>query len=451
MDDAITKAPPAIVPVYSMRAPNETIQLYSGNMTLKTPTGQLSGSGVVEFIWLPTPRTVFRMNFAGSLAVAFGDNDYELTLDALSSSHKVWILDAGSRSGVNECGGQLGMPVHVGERSNVRYAVFHLPNFAEYIGDWVTDGQACWRGRVVYETADWTVTLDQVPNDTGDMFKLLNPTRGYGLTHVGRVVRRDGQVFDLQDAEDVLRALGLLFTFTRGIRVTPVLRVGYGIDDRQKCWDWTAYNMDPWAPQYNWHASGAKLLGPTLDAVLQRLRDPVWEQPLTRAVKWYVEAYDMPLGSDTGIVFVQVALELLAWTLLIEEAKAISRKGFENLPAADRIRLMLARCGIPLEIPASCAELTRVAKQQKWQDGPQAFTEVRNALVHATPAKRAKLGGINGGAWHDVWNLGMWYTELTLLRVLGYNGTYGNRLRSGRWAGQVEPVPWASKPPQATT
>jgi hypothetical protein len=84
-----------------------------------------------------------------------------------------------------------------------------------------------------------------------------------------------------------------------------------------------------------------------------------------------------------------------------------------------------------------------VAKQLHWVDAPQAFTEVRNALVHANPNKRQKLQGLTGRAMLEVWNLGVWFLELTLLRIYGYTGSYGNRLNMQRWQGEVEPVPWA--------
>jgi hypothetical protein len=43
--------------------------------------------------------------------------------------------------------------------------------------------------------------------------------------------------------------------------------------------------------------------------------------------------------------------------------------------------------------------------------------------------------------WIEAWKLGMWYIELSLLRICGFTGEYGNRLQS-RWLGVVEPVPW---------
>jgi len=68
----------------------------------------------------------------------------------------------------------------------------------------------------------------------------------------------------------------------------------------------------------------------------------------------------------------------------------LGEKGYENLPAMDKLRLLLSICGIPAAIPASLSKLAAAAKakENQWKDGPQALTEVRNALVHSNPTKR---------------------------------------------------------------
>lgn len=45
-------------------------------------------------------------------------------------------------------------------------------------------------------------------------------------------------------------------------------------------------------------------------------------------------------------------------------------------------------------------------------------------------------------AYHEAWNLGLWYLEMGILAVCGYSGTYGNRLKQ-RWIGQSENVAWS--------
>ena len=69
---------------------------------------------------------------------------------------------------------------------------------------------------------------------------------------------------------------------------------------------------------------------------------------------------------------------------------------------------------------------------------PHALTEIRNTLVHPEHKKRGQFRK----AYFEAWNLGLWYLEMSILAVCKYQGTYGNRLKSGRYIGQVEEVPW---------
>jgi hypothetical protein len=84
-----------------------------------------------------------------------------------------------------------------------------------------------------------------------------------------------------------------------------------------------------------------------------------------------------------------------------------------------------------------------LAKELNW-DGPKAITEVRNFIVH--PGKENKrLTGREIPYW-EVLNLALWYLELVFLHLFGHEGVYANRLISGRYIGDVSPVPlWSVK------
>jgi hypothetical protein len=79
------------------------------------------------------------------------------------------------------------------------------------------------------------------------------------------------------------------------------------------------------------------------------------------------------------------------------------------------------------------------AKELNWNDGPKALAAVRNLLVH--PSKQKQL------PYYDAWRLAKWYTELVLLKLVGFTGEYSDRTRAQRWVGAVDPVPWARRHP----
>jgi hypothetical protein len=149
---------------------------------------------------------------------------------------------------------------------------------------------------------------------------------------------------------------------------------------------------------------------------------------------------------EGSIILAQSAFELLGWTHLVEEKLALSDKGYENLAAMDKLRLLLSICGIPAAIPASLPRLSAAAKakENQWKDGPQAITEVRNALVHSNPAKRKKMFNVRHMIVFEAWNLSLWYLELIMLKTFNYNANYSSRVAADHWRGdEVAIVPWA--------
>ena len=124
---------------------------------------------------------------------------------------------------------------------------------------------------------------------------------------------------------------------------------------------------------------------------------------------------------------------------LTAHEKSLSRDGFGTLAASDQIRLLLSKCGIPLEVPTELTRLGGFAKKHDL-DGPAAITEIRNGIVYPKP-KRALSG--DGADIIDAWHLSTWYIELALLSLCGYSEIYLNRLKRLR-PNAVEKVPWAS-------
>lgn len=79
---------------------------------------------------------------------------------------------------------------------------------------------------------------------------------------------------------------------------------------------------------------------------------------------------------------------------------------------------------IKLEIPARLNNIKNVSKAENWDDGPQAITEIRNAIVHPDPKKRHKGSGASPVVKNEAWNLGLQYLELVLLKLFDYPCAY---------------------------
>jgi hypothetical protein len=152
---------------------------------------------------------------------------------------------------------------------------------------------------------------------------------------------------------------------------------------------------------------------------------------------------------DIGIIVAQSALERIAYRYIVKEKGMISPKGFKELWASDKLRLLLTTLGIPVEIPPLLSRLVEFAKEKKIGNLPHAITEIRNSCIHAEHNRcdfedSKPMNDIQ--QWHlETCRAGLWLLELVILRLCGYSGTYSNRLNpKPRYVGQVEKVPWSS-------
>lgn len=162
------------------------------------------------------------------------------------------------------------------------------------------------------------------------------------------------------------------------------------------------------------------------------------------AIYWYTQANTSGghPGIDIGIILAQTALERLAHHYLVVDRKMISDKGFDDLRASDRLRMLFSVCGISAELTSVTPDILQVnagfKKESKWMDAPHAITDIRNSLVHPVSKKKVH------GCYVDAWKLSLWYLELCILAVCGFDGRYQNRM-TVRHVGQVENVPWMTK------
>jgi hypothetical protein len=102
---------------------------------------------------------------------------------------------------------------------------------------------------------------------------------------------------------------------------------------------------------------------------------------------------------------------------------------------------MLSEAAVPLDVPRCLEDLAAFASTDSpgkpiWADGPQALTEIRNSLVH--PTKRMRALDLPDGVMSNAAILGIWYLELSLMFLLGYDDVYVSRV--GAWS--KGPVPW---------
>jgi len=442
--------PIATTPRYRTAEPNAPIPLYEGDAEVSINGEVSTKHAEIRFVWLPSPDIDIRITDC-YVDVLSEQNDVAVTLKGQDAPLSMrWTR-------VEMSGGENARPPSIVGRlqhhpldddTDLRCVLFHIANASSFQGSNIRNeaGTYSAAARAELLVPPWRIVLDTLREGSDrDAAENLKRSGGYGITHVGLVEREDRAVFHSTDVEPLLESIGWMLSFCRGARTFPLLLVGRDETDAEVATSWRCGHVAPMQLLMSWFDDRSSDGLTILQRLHQCFTDKIWREPTNLALHWYLICNNARDTSIEGaIVLQQAASEVLAWTLLVEDRRVLSKDGAEKLPASDKLRLLLSHCGIPLRIPDSLKALGAVAKKCNWPDGASATTEIRNALVHANPKKRGRVLGQGTEVLCDAWCLGQWYLELILLWLFDYGGRYLNRLKRGGWKVEaIERVPWA--------
>lgn len=443
---------PALEPVYGHSDVNEPVLLHQGSARLRVDASTIKGNGRILLRWLPFPHLGYELTRPAEpsdaqalhadprLAVS------EASIEALGDSNPEWDLSEGMHSA--HFNGFL-KPYEDGAEQGADRVLFHLVNFVKYIGEPIygdTADRFLALPRLRLYDKEWDITIDALP-DAVAVHREVDRVRGYALTHVGQLRRRDGGEISRSAARRQLDALSCLLTFARGSHCPPILPVGFA-GDKQVYRSWDGAMPDPYAPYFSWfprgpYGNGTNLAG-LFAGVNHRWKNPVWCGLLPRVMGLYARA-NSPRPVDIAIITAQVALESLAWAYLVEEKEAWSRGRFKGANFHSYLRALLQELCIPTTVPPDLTRLEEFRQGQRAQgddsdlnDAPRVLARVRNDLVHASARTSARA---DADVRIDAWNLACQYIEMILLAIFGYEGSYLDRTDKSY---RVRVVPWVS-------
>ncbi|MBB5235512.1 hypothetical protein [Deinococcus budaensis] len=284
------------------------------------------------------------------------------------------------------------------------------------------------------------------------------PDNGYVVTHIGRVTKRDGEVFRPFEAQKILGIVRSWFTILRGAWVTA-LPVGFNSEGVKVWIDFKQERVQKLLRHeeilidYNFE---------TWSSMFLRFRDLYSEDDyrstIETAVDWYVEARKPDRPPTSAIIHVHLALEVLSWSILVKHSGMVSADGYSNMPSYDRIRLLLFWVGIKNDVPSSLYNLIEYLKDEAKSSGhsgklkegktkkggAEIISETRNRIMH--PNGRGDPRNLDVSVAYSIIALGLWYIELTFLKLLDYEGKYYNRLPPEEIDPEGDPiykdVPW---------
>jgi hypothetical protein len=437
--------PIALTSEYTTVEIDESIVLYEGQMGIAQEANSWHGNGVIRFEWLPFSRVAMR----------FYPAEPSAHIELKPSKLRIRVFDLDSEADVNLTRVPFAFPsasgeptegivrrIDCGQSGGCARLRFHIPNLPLWLGRPVRNQKGgCALKRLSLRHGEWDVTIDAIKFESSE-HQELKDSGGHGLTHVGIVVRRDGAPFSLTDCEPLLECISYFLSFCRGAWTCPILlsaedEAGKVIGRR-----WASDVVDRYKSTISWVPSTepvAAVIQSAFEGYADAWFSKVWGDSLRIVTQWYVESSTGDVGKS--IILMQAALELLAWVRLVEDKKILTKKDW-RIPFSSKLRILLSQTSIPLLIPPNLSGLSTYCSTDQVLDGPEGITSIRNALVHPSPAKRARLK-THPRALTDTWILALWYLDLCILNACGYKGRYSNRIAPATWTGdEIEAVPW---------
>ena len=434
---------------YSNIEPNLPIPISQEEVEVECNDNVVTGQGSIELSLLPSPSVQIHIDFPNTnwkeiakLALRPRGN---LRLPQRNiSDHFIFSKRTfGSEKPLHITALLPGGSLETNPRRKISYIIFYLVNYWNFISpefthtpksDTLVSGN-----RLNLETDDWRIVIESL-SSTSNRTDILKNQGGYGITHIGKIERIDNKTFTPKAAKQILEALFYFLSFSRGFWVHPILPIGYN-KNNEKVWElWANYMVSPWKSVLTWcDHHNISFLSEIFAGFIKRWHNQDYQESIRTALYWYIRSNVPAAGTDGSIILTQAALERLSWDYHVNIKNSLSLDGFERLSAGDRIKLILSHAGIPLSVPNNYPKLASLAKERNL-DGPALIAYIRNRIVHPGRQK----GKIDPATvpLFECWNLGLWYLELLLLFIFEYSGDYANRLRSDRWVGQTEKVPW---------
>ncbi len=442
-----------------METPNQPIEIYRGGLKVEYKGVAVHGKGRIFVRWLPMPELWFEMQFCYKCGLTYPATissgeavDYLMKTGPNQSSN--WLKITGIPEFAAKSNDHL-FPSKAKFRSMLRsirdpdifagniyfpqsnrtcdYIKFYLTNFRRF------------RDLKLEETA-WRLKLDEIdftkhPDDESDILEgRMKKTGGFIITHACTLEQLDKSTFSLSDAINYLNAIYFFTSFLSGTWCGPALARGImseqtvwqgGIPDRLTMWTYQGGCIRGWMGD----------IEELFKNFMVEWRDREKQDAIKSLIQWYVEANLNAGGTEGSIILVHSALELCT-----------NLNGYEEeRPAYCMIRKLIKDLKVNSDITSKQANLRLVYDDNNYKlrrkgnldiwDGPSIFSELRNAIVHTRSTKnyRPPLHQVPKEARDEALDLGLWYLELCILKMLGYKGQYLNRVNI-----EYEKVPWCS-------
>lgn len=445
--------PDLLISNVEMPRPNSNLLIYEGDYILRSNLREYKINGSINFKWFPTIGAKFegKSNIDLNEIISISDNktcDVGINGSTIGKAHITEISSAFADD-ETKIQGFLFNQVVLGDKTiPVERVRFSIPNLREFFGatvKWVTEERIqTLNNRISFENDDHLILIDKCP-DFKDRIEVLKNNGGYSLGYFGEVSFKNRSISH-EDALKLLNCFSTFLTFVNG-RHTSALFI-QGIVENEIIWqDFSNFHVEIFKEVESWpehfSVNGLNRIWRNFYTIWKDVDDKIFLKTL---IHWYTEANSLSGSCEGSMIMAQTALELLYNWWIVENKKMITGKNSESISASNKIRLLLSQLKIPHSVPMGFNHLEKYIKKSNIEDAPEAIVQIRNSIVHSQEDKRKKLSEIDEQTKYEALQLFLWYIELSLLRILDFDGKYYNRCSNSKSViGSEEYVPWINQ------
>jgi len=261
---------------------------------------------------------------------------------------------------------------------------------------------------------------------------------GFDILYAGRIEKKRGHITH-SELREFITCLSYFLSFLNGRRCCPV--IFKGIHEDETIWtDYSGYLTDIFKSVQSWPS---RITNNGLSEIwvnwCKLFTDESDRDFLTTVVHWYVEANSNAALVEGSVMLAQTALELIYNWFIVEKKGILLGSDASGISASNKIRILLNQLNADFQVPTTLQNLTNYINSLTEQiDGPESFVRIRNAIVHANEDKRRMLANVPLLARYEALQLGLWYIELAMLKILEFKGMYQNRTKTPGGLGSNE-------------
>ncbi|WP_157843072.1 hypothetical protein [Bacillus sp. FJAT-44742] len=312
----------------------------------------------------------------------------------------------------------------------------HVNNFIKYLGEGVTKGNYHYNGGITIEHEDWKITL-QLRHDYKDrgIFPHLKDRNGHNITHIIKIEKEDGSKFKKSEVNEIEEIFVWIFTLCAGRHIGMPIKIGK-TKEGEEYREFSVPLMSPYSEVPNWFPKHkGSVIEDLFHSLAFKFNDEFLKRIIKETVHWYVEALNATFIENKTINS-QIALEKLSFVLLTQQTpQIISKTQFDKNNFQKNLETILDELSIKTDLNGEHKKFSN-----HFDSGPHLLVKFRNNIAH--PKRNSRMESY---VIHDKFlinQLGMYYTELLLLNLIGYGGIFTNRLKFPSWEGEYDELPW---------